>query len=348
MRRRVVASVAVLGLATAALGTGSAAAFTEVGNNCTAEGFPASDITILQVEKAPESPLPIIVQEPGIATKWRVNIPDVAVETGISLRMIVFRAGGNPGEYRAVARSTSEQLGSGQNVFETRLPVEIGDRFGLHVSGAPGGLICETESSADIIGGAEGDVPIGTTSEFMSVPNRQVPLSAIIEPDEDGDGYGDETQDFCPDDSSEHGPCPQPDPAPVVISPVISPPPLVPNPQLDAFVIRGKRALTILATTNAAAQVRARGLVALPGTGKRRTRRVVRLALDPHVVLPGQLARIRLPFNRLLLKILRSRRAGQKLTARIPITATNTVGAVTRTLTVKLPGQKKRQKRRRR
>lgn len=344
MRRRVVASVAVLGLATAALGTGSATAFTEVGNNCTAGGGLTSNFTILQVAKAPESPLPIVVQEPGVATKWRINVPDVAVGTGVFLRMIVFRAGGNPGEYRAVARSASEQLGSGQNVFDTRIPVEIGDRFGLHVSGAPVGLVCETGSSADVIGGAEGDIPVGTTREFVSAPNLQVPLSAIVEPDEDGDGYGDETQDFCPDDSSEHGPCPQPDPAPVVISP----PPLVPNPLLDAFVIRGKRALTILATTNTATQVRAQGLVGLPGTGKRRTRRVVRLALDPHVVLPGQLARIRLPFNRLLLKVLRSRRAGQKLTARIPITATNTVGAVTRTLTVKLPGQKKRQKRQRR
>jgi hypothetical protein len=38
--------------------------------------------------------------------------------------------------------------------------------------------------------------------------NHQIDVSAVLEPDADHDGFGDETQDQCPTNGSTHGPCP--------------------------------------------------------------------------------------------------------------------------------------------
>jgi hypothetical protein len=43
----------------------------------------------------------------------------------------------------------------------------------------------------------------------MNAGNQfRVDVGAVLEPDADGDGFGDETQDACPSDASTQGPCP--------------------------------------------------------------------------------------------------------------------------------------------
>jgi hypothetical protein len=57
--------------------------------------------------------------------------------------------------------------------------------------------------------------PVGTQEAFSPVGNNAVDLSAVIEPDADGDGYGDETQDACPQNPQRHEPpCVAPDTTP--------------------------------------------------------------------------------------------------------------------------------------
>ena len=44
-----------------------------------------------------------------------------------------------------------------------------------------------------------GEAAVGSTSAFTSSPNTQLDLAATLEPDCDGDGFGDETQDVAVD-----------------------------------------------------------------------------------------------------------------------------------------------------
>ena len=86
---------------------------------------------------------------------------------------------------------------SGLNTFDTKISVEAGDRFGV-LGSSIGTLYCNTEDPGDLMGIAEGGIPAGGTATFKEKTGAQAAVSAVIEPDADRDGYGDETQDKCP------------------------------------------------------------------------------------------------------------------------------------------------------
>ena len=53
-----------------------------------------------------------------------------------------------------------------------------------------------------------GDQPDGAETQFLNVvENFRVNATAVLEPDADADGFGDETQDQCPTDASTQGQC---------------------------------------------------------------------------------------------------------------------------------------------
>lgn len=86
------------------------------------------------------------------------------------------------------------------NTFPTRIPVQAGDVIGITpvTIGLPciRGMAPGYSYSAYVMGS---DVPPGTTATFNSpVPDVQLDVSARLEADGDGDGFGDETQDQCP------------------------------------------------------------------------------------------------------------------------------------------------------
>jgi hypothetical protein len=56
----------------------------------------------------------------------------------------------------------------------------------------------------------------GETRSAVGAPDPVTLLnvSAVLEPDADGDGFGDETQDQCPTNATTQGPCPTPAAAP--------------------------------------------------------------------------------------------------------------------------------------
>jgi hypothetical protein len=101
--------------------------------------------------------------------------------------------------------------------FPARLPIQVGQVVGVDVSGlSPGssaqitfsGLNAGTFNRWDIALGA-GDM--GTPT--MTNSNIELLVNADVEPDADGDGYGDVTQDACPDVASRHlEPCHDPPP----------------------------------------------------------------------------------------------------------------------------------------
>jgi hypothetical protein len=108
------------------------------------------------------------------------------------------------GTVTAPTNSAFSQISS----FPTRMPIPAGAYVGLTV---PGGSVPGFQSSA---GGqakysrTEAPFP-GITGVVGESHNGAILYDADIEPDVDGDGYGDVTQDSCPTSASAHeGPCP--------------------------------------------------------------------------------------------------------------------------------------------
>jgi uncharacterized repeat protein (TIGR01451 family) len=95
------------------------------------------------------------------------------------------------------------------------IPIKSGDHLGLttDLSGGASSWGCiSTASTADLIRQKNPpDAPIGTSASFpgAALNNLKIGVSAVVEPDADGDNFGDESQDSCPTDAAVHsGPCP--------------------------------------------------------------------------------------------------------------------------------------------
>jgi hypothetical protein len=181
-----------------------AAAATEVGNDCEANATEVGS-TILPLATSSESSLPIGVPTAGVATKWMVrSIPGTDIHTE---RLKVLRPTADPLRFQVVGESDLEDTTGGLSSFDIGIPVQPGDRFG--VSGKPGeGAIACPPRPGDVEGILAGDPPLGSTPSFAESEASQAAVSAIVEPDSDGDGYGDETQDGCPQSAAYHGECP--------------------------------------------------------------------------------------------------------------------------------------------
>ncbi|MEA2495317.1 MAG: hypothetical protein QOJ29_3228 [Thermoleophilaceae bacterium] len=104
-------------------------------------------------------------------------------------------------QYTVVGESELQTVAaSQQQQFATRLPVKAGDLIGT--SAASGKSVAYTGAQGDTVVLTPGDQPPGTSGGFSNVQGIRVDVTATVEPDVDGDGYGDETQDLCPTDPS--------------------------------------------------------------------------------------------------------------------------------------------------
>lgn len=157
----------------------------------------------------------------GVITSWSIrgnDDPDAAV------RLRVFRTAETQGEYVLVGEGErAEPLVPNElNTFPARVAVREGDLLGMRVeAGTTPPCVFETDEPLDSWDEIfPDDAGAGDTlpSAFTGTGYR-LNLSAVLEPDADGDGYGDESQDGCPTDAAVHdGPCPaaapQPDASP--------------------------------------------------------------------------------------------------------------------------------------
>jgi hypothetical protein len=154
-----------------------------------------------------------VVPERGVITSWS----HIAAQTDVvtSARLKVGRPGGNE-SFAIVGQSAEETIAPGQlNTFRnSRVPVLAGDVIGIWPKN--GGACAATPGDGygvSFTSSGPDDAPVGSTPDFISQPGIQVDVAAILEPDSDADGYGDETQDDCPTDPSTHGACPEADEA---------------------------------------------------------------------------------------------------------------------------------------
>jgi len=130
----------------------------------------------------------------GVLTSW--SFRDLADS---ALKLKVFRPqGGN--SFTVVGESAPAQTASGLNTFPTRIAVQAGDLLGLYHasfgSSCQAGIVPPPIYTAHRVIGA--DQPPGTSATFTQFNNLRLNVAAILEPDADNDGFGDETQDNCP------------------------------------------------------------------------------------------------------------------------------------------------------
>jgi uncharacterized repeat protein (TIGR01451 family) len=152
----------------------------------------------------------------GVVVSWNY----LALASAPSLKLRIYQPGADESQWTARSESAQKPSGTGAgqvganrlNTFPESpgIPIKSGYHLGLTTPAGSWGCI-GTGNNADVI--RQGSPPgpaIDSTGTFPG-PNVQLKLdlSAVIEPDADGDLFGDETQDSCPTDPAVHtGGCP--------------------------------------------------------------------------------------------------------------------------------------------
>jgi hypothetical protein len=322
MKKRLSAAL-VLALAVSALvGANSASAATIFGSGCTATKVTDGAIWVSTGHGA-GSPLPVTAPISGVITEWSVNANIVIEQEGklagelpraLQQRLVVARLEG-PGSFKVVGEAAGGSLGKGSNTYGARISVQAGDFLGI--AGNPFTAYCETGDEADAMAAATGGTPVGSIFKAMEIKSRlQVPIAARIEPDVDGDGYGDETQDKCPQSAAYQTPCP-----------VVT---------VSSLSLTHPKAVTVYVSSSLSAPVAVTGTVKL-GKGKTAT-----LSAPGQTVAPGTLGRFNLALPKPVLDTLAKLSTKKLLTVTVSASATNVTGSPsTATSTLKLRGQKK-------
>ncbi len=138
------------------------------------------------------------VGAPGVITTWKFQATPVSVP---QIKFKVFRPAG-VGSFTVIHSTDVVAPTPGTiNSYPVRLPVQAGDRLGLTVVTVGK---CGLNGAVAFVAG---DAPAGSTLAYGSMATGNLDVAAVVEPDADGDGYGDETQDLCPTQTVSHGAC---------------------------------------------------------------------------------------------------------------------------------------------
>jgi hypothetical protein len=278
------------------------------------EGEPG--FTVLDLAHSSSEPLPAAAPAGGVITQGKTTYEEVVPPRHLSVTLQVYRPAAGANQFTLVGQAPPAPVSAGANAFATRVPVQAGDHLGVSVlsEGDAVGLFCRTFDSADLVAYTEEPQSLGGTALFGTADEFRAPLSAVIEPDADNDGYGDETQDGCPQSAAAQTPCP-----PIALA---------------ASAKAGKKAVTVSILASSEGSVSLRGVVQL-GKGKKAA-----LKANPKAVFAGKSATFRLKFNAKVKKRLQDLKPSKKLTLKITASATNVAGQVSADkLKVKLKGQ---------
>jgi hypothetical protein len=178
------------------------------------------------------------------------------------------------------------------------------------------------------MGGLHGATPLGSVNVFPSSPKFQVPVSATLEPDADGDGYGDETQDGCPQSAAYQGPCP--------------------TVTFKGHATAKKKSIVVRVGVSSEALIDVYGQVGwgykpspkLKTAGSKPTRLIIALSGPKKTVLPGKQVPFRVPLRKAVLRRLGKLKADQSLTAKLTVSCTDLAGHIKhQRLDVKLQGR---------
>ncbi len=325
-------AVVVVGmvLAIALTAVSAAGAATEVGDECVGNSN-SGPFTMIPEAHASGGGLQLAAPTGGVVTEWKVNS---ALAETVPEFMAAFRPTGQAGTFQVIGESDQEDIKPGLNVFPTRIPVHAGDRFGPVPVGEESPVFCATTDTGDRAWSFRGSVGVGSIHTYAAGVETRVPLVAVIEPDGDGDGYGDESQDKCPQSAAYQGPCP--------------------TITLEAFPVALKRSVLVLVSASETTQVQVFGQVSWKprhrgGALASKTRKTnnhksagitVGLLGDTQIVKPGEVARFNIKLPKTVKRQLRQVPSSKSLKGTITARTVDLASRVTdRVINIHLRGQ---------
>lgn len=141
----------------------------------------------------------------GVITSWSYKAGSMPPAT-IKLRVV--RPTSTAGTYTTIGLTQTVSPSANQLITSpARIPVAANDFIGFTTTSATG-FDCGGFAAGFNYATLHLDPALGSTDAYAPAAGVQVNISATLEPDADGDGFGDETQDACPDDAAVHSECP--------------------------------------------------------------------------------------------------------------------------------------------
>ena len=145
----------------------------------------------------------------GVITSYSVQ----ANATAGTVRLVLFGPSPTAGHRTVVGLSAQTPVVVNTlNTFPTRIPVAAGISIGLNNSAS--GMLCWGAGvTGDQMAAASSYDPSASNDYTPTVvrPDVRANVSAVLEPDADGDLYGDVSQDLCPQSKQTQASCPAPD-----------------------------------------------------------------------------------------------------------------------------------------
>jgi len=160
------------------------------------------DVTVIQGAAAPTG-ASYTTPGAGVITAFAVQTNP---NPGGQVRLGLF---GTPtgGVFPVQARSATFALvASTLNTYAVRVPVQAGWLIGARFTGMNMACGVQTFTAADDFYTSGTDID-GASVSAVNLGDFHVNLRAVWEPDGDGDGYGDVSQDACPQSAVSHDPC---------------------------------------------------------------------------------------------------------------------------------------------
>jgi hypothetical protein len=146
----------------------------------------------------------------GVITSWSTAQSSAATQ----MKLVVLRPDAPSGAFHYIPKQKDVLRDiSALNQINTftglHLAIAAGDYIGLYVPAAGANCLSYTAGSGETYHHILSDPPLDTSAFFNNVTSSGlINASAVIEPDADGDGFGDESQDGCPGNGAATGACP--------------------------------------------------------------------------------------------------------------------------------------------
>ncbi|MBI2690378.1 MAG: hypothetical protein HYX29_00315 [Solirubrobacterales bacterium] len=300
-------------LAAFAAVTGTATAATQVGQKCaTATGGPP--VIFARTVVSGES---YVFPADGVVTKWGLS------RVGSSGQSMTAAAIGtwSGTQWTIVgALPLVDFAPSVASEVAARYSVSAGQSLGTLTFNS-GAMMCGSASASDSLEYSGSYVPVGTTfTPSGTIPSNRPNVWANLEADIDKDGFGDETQDQCPQSALYQSPCPV----------------LAISQELAA----AKGAILITAAASADTSLTATASVKVPKLGSKKASTVT-FSSKPTAFSGGQLKKIKLKLPSRANSALATTKKSKKLKFTVTVTGNGLANTATSIKSISLPGTKK-------
>lgn len=301
MRKRHATVALAAALVVIAMAASSSAAAVEFGDNCAANRPQTVPVGLFGPSSA-ANPLPPAAPVAGVLTSWRINVASSGLPTPFPVAVRLLRR--DPSTATAlIVSQASGSVKAGTSVFPVRIPIQAGDILGLVAASKEGVPVCD-DTRVNGLGTFDPAIGVGGSADYSEGGEGEIRIPGFgsIEADADNDGFGDETQDGCPQSAAVQVPCP----------PV----------NIDVSTVVKKASVVVFVSVDSQAPVTVTGTARL-GKGKQAS-----LSGGTKTLAPKTSTRFTLTFPKKLKAKLAELKPKQRLTLNIAATATNVAGAV--------------------